>query len=754
MSDKLIKVLLVEENAEEARSIREMLDEEGSAQFEVLHAGRLSEASKSLSNGSFDVVLLSVSLPDSSDLGAVAKVHNAAPDVPLVVLIDPADEEFALEAVRNGAQEHLIRGQGDANLLKRSIRYAIERKQADRALQQFHVELQQTKQYMESLIESFTDAIIAADCKGKVVRFNKGAEILLGYRRDEILGGDVVELYESEERAEELMSQMRRNGNSLAGFETMLRAKDGSLIPVSASSSILFDEDGCEVGTVSTNKDLRDSKEMDDKKEAKAPDDSSSRSYNLGHFTSKLEKEFQRAARYNTPLSLMLLEVDHFKSVKDTHGEKGGEACLKAVTGLVARTARQMDTVARYKGEELAIILPHTDCEGAMIVAERLREEVEAFDLSLGSRTIRLTVSIGVVPYTPGSAMNAKELLAAAECALDAAKRGGRNRVSLSQDHYAQGDVIVASPSMREVFELAGTLGRADRATVLITGETGTGKEIVARAIHRSSPRLDQPLVVVNCGAIPKDLMESELLGYAKGAFTGAVTGGKKGKVELAHQGTLFLDEIGELPAGAQTVLLRILDGHPFYPVGSNREVQVDVRVIASTNRDLRSAVSEGSFREDLFYRLNVAHVHLPPLRERAEDILPMAQSFLKEFNQEYGKAFESISQEGESRLLSYPWKGNVREMRNAIERVVLYEEDSEVRVEHLAFLEASRPDGNDSASCFALPSEGVDIENVFRELIVQALDRTQDNQSKAARLLGISLPTFRYRMEKYGLKS
>ena len=335
-----------------------------------------------------------------------------------------------------------------------------------------------------------------------------------------------------------------------------------------------------------------------------------------------------------------------------------------------------------------------------------------------------------------------------------ALKQEVERRRALQRDDFSMEGVVVASPSMVEVFKLAGTLGRADRATVLITGETGTGKEIVARAIHRSSPRLDQPLVVVNCGAIPKDLMEAELLGYAKGAFTGAVTGGKKGKVELAHRGTLFLDEIAELPAGAQTVLLRILDGQPFYPVGSNQEVQAEVRVIAATNRDLRSAVSEGSFREDLFYRLNVAHIHLPPLRERAEDILPMAQSFLKEFNQGYDKSFESISQEGASRLLSYPWKGNVREMRNAIERVVLYEEDSEVRVEHLEFLESSRLEGDDSASGFSLPSEGVDIEDVFRELIVQALDRAQDNQSKAARLLGISLPTFRYRMEKYGLKS
>ncbi len=260
MSDKIIKVLLVEEDAEEARSIREMLDEEGSAPFEVLHAGRLSEASKSLGNGNFDVVLLSVSLPDSSGLGAVSKVHNAAPDVPLVVLCDPADEEFALDAVRNGAQEHLIRGQGDANLLKRSIRYAIERKQADRALQQFHVELQQTKQYMESLIESFTDAIIAADCEGKVVLFNKGAEVLTGSRREEVIGRQGPVLYESEEDAKEVMRRMREGSGTVSAFETTFRAKEGARIPVLISVSILYDEEGREVGAVGFSKDLRERK--------------------------------------------------------------------------------------------------------------------------------------------------------------------------------------------------------------------------------------------------------------------------------------------------------------------------------------------------------------------------------------------------------------------------------------------------------------------------------------------------------------
>lgn len=321
---------------------------------------------------------------------------------------------------------------------------------------------------------------------------------------------------------------------------------------------------------------------------------------------------------------------------------------------------------------------------------------------------------------------------------------------ALQLEKFAMEEVVVASPPMKRVFELAEILGKADRATVLITGETGTGKEIVTRAIHLSSPRFDQPLVVVNCGAIPKELMEAELLGYAKGAFTGAAKEGKKGKVELAHRGTLFLDEIGELPPRAQTILLRILDDQPFYPVGSDREVRVDVRVIAATNRDLEASVSEGTFREDLFYRLNVAPIDIPPLRERPDDILPLAKSFLHEFNQKYAKAFQGFSKEAASLLEAYPWRGNVRELRNVVERLVLIKDDSEVKPEHLDFLKAA-PSEMDSA--FVLPEQGIDIETHFRDLILQALDKTQGNQSQAARLLGISLPTLRYRMEKYGLK-
>ena len=347
--------------------------------------------------------------------------------------------------------------------------------------------------------------------------------------------------------------------------------------------------------------------------------------------------------------------------------------------------------------------------------------------------------------------INSKELFAALDRAVEhiSLKQEVERRRTLQQEEFSMEGVVAASPAMKKVFELATTLGRADRATVCITGETGVGKEVVARAIHQASPRSDQPMVVVNCGAIPKELIGAELLGYAKGAFTGAAKEGKKGKVELAHRGTLFLDEVGELPPEAQVVLLRILDHQPFFPVGSDREVRVDVRIIAATNRNLEDSVTDGTFREDLFYRLNVAPIYIPPLRERIEDIIPMAKSYLQEFSQKYGKTFQGFSKRAASMLDNHYWQGNVRELKNAIERVVVYENASEVNPENLSFLKTG-PFERDSF--FDLPAEGIDIEDHFKDLILQALDKTQGNQSQAARLLGISLSTLRCRREKYGL--
>ncbi len=327
-------------------------------------------------------------------------------------------------------------------------------------------------------------------------------------------------------------------------------------------------------------------------------------------------------------------------------------------------------------------------------------------------------------------------------------------------------DIIAVSESLRSVLALAKTLAAVD-TTVLITGETGTGKELLARYIHRHSARASAPFVVINCGAIPRELAESELFGYERGAFTGALEKVHPGKFELADRGTIFLDEISELPPELQVKLLRVLQERSFYRLGGREEIQVDVRVIAATNRDLEQMVSEGKFREDLYYRLNVAVLHIPPLRERPEDILPLATAFVTEFNKRFNKRIAGFAPEAVSLLLSYPWRGNVRELRNAIERAVLLEQSEVITRETLSFLrtrswgDISGGEVLDMLKRFELPPgkhflavspHGVSYDEVIKDLLQQALRATRGNVSKAARFLQITRDKLEYRLQVYNI--
>ncbi|MCC6590222.1 MAG: sigma-54-dependent Fis family transcriptional regulator [Bryobacterales bacterium] len=288
-------------------------------------------------------------------------------------------------------------------------------------------------------------------------------------------------------------------------------------------------------------------------------------------------------------------------------------------------------------------------------------------------------------------------------------------------------------------------------ATVLIRGETGTGKELLAKAIHFNSARRDRPFVVINCGAIPKDLLESELFGHAKGAFTGAVTQ-KKGKIELADRGTLFLDEIGEMPLDLQVKLLRLIQAREIESIGSLNPIKVDVRIIAATHRNLEAMVEDGSFREDLYYRLAVIPLVLPPLRERADDIPELATIFFKKFQERENRPDLRLP----AGLLRYfpihRWPGNVRELENVIERLVVLAPGNEITVDDLPeFLRRERPPLE--AIQLELPPEGISLEAVERELVVRALEKCNWNQTKSAEYLDISRKVLIYRMEKFGLK-
>lgn len=304
------------------------------------------------------------------------------------------------------------------------------------------------------------------------------------------------------------------------------------------------------------------------------------------------------------------------------------------------------------------------------------------------------------------------------------------------------------SPALQKIKGEIQRVAKTD-SPVLIQGETGTGKELTAREIHASSSRASRPFVAINCGAIPKDLVESEFFGYRKGAFTGAHAN-EIGKFQLANHGTLLLDEIGELPLDAQTKILRVLEEQEFYPVGSTELVKVDVRILSSTNQDLEVMIRERTFREDLYFRLNVYSITIPPLRERPQDVIYLAESFLQQFSKKFNKNFEGITEGAKELLTHYLWKGNVRELRNLIERIALAEEGPYLTEQHLYLIHSAiRPD---KADLLRLPSTGVDLEEIEKTLLIQALNMANGNKTKAARLLNLSAPTFTYRLQKYGL--
>ncbi|MBA7599430.1 Regulatory protein AtoC [subsurface metagenome] len=309
------------------------------------------------------------------------------------------------------------------------------------------------------------------------------------------------------------------------------------------------------------------------------------------------------------------------------------------------------------------------------------------------------------------------------------------------EERYQFENIIAKSSKMRQVIEVIKVVAKSN-ATVLITGESGTGKELIAQALHSQSYRKEKPFVAVSCAALPESLLESELFGHEKGAFTGAHAQ-RMGKFEVANRGSLFMDEIGEMSANIQVHLLRVLEEKEFTRVGGNEPIKVDVRVISATNKDMKKAVANGQFREDLYYRLNVVPVELPPLRERKEDIPLLAQHFLKKFAVENQKEIIGFSPETTDFLLKYEWPGNVRELENAIERAVILTKNS--------YIEATDLAQENLLMAHSAPS-GRSLKEVERERILNVLNETSGNRSKTARILGISRATLYNKIREYAL--
>jgi DNA-binding NtrC family response regulator len=312
---------------------------------------------------------------------------------------------------------------------------------------------------------------------------------------------------------------------------------------------------------------------------------------------------------------------------------------------------------------------------------------------------------------------------------------------------YAIDRIVGESTPMTELKSLLQKVSVSPASTVLLRGESGTGKDLAAKTIHYNSARTAKPFMNITCSALPDTLLESELFGHERGAFTDARQQ-KIGLLESADGGTVFLDEIGEMVPALQAKLLRFLEEKAFKRVGGNADVRVDVRVIAATNRDLEDAVKQGRFREDLYYRLNVMQITLPPLRERSSDVPLLAIHYVDVFNREFRKQVRGVTPQAMELLKAYHWPGNVRELRNAIERAMLLTEGEWLTADALPLSGASRA----TAQAMDLPEDGVNLEALERELVVQALKRTAGNQTKAAGLLGLNRDQIRYRIEKFGL--
>ena len=459
-------------------------------------------------------------------------------------------------------------------------------------------------------------------------------------------------------------------------------------------------------------------------------------------------------------MTATILTVDDDEMIRSYFGqllEEEGYEVLSAATGA------EGEALLRQKPVDVVLLdLRLPDVDGLTVLGRIKRQDVNVHVIILTAYSAVPTaveaMKLGAYDYVDKTSDASKLKLIIERALKELAMQREIERLRHRSGGYPRGWIVGESDEMRRIARLVDKVAQG-KATVLLQGESGTGKEVVAHAIHRQSPRAEKAFTVINCAAIPEDLLESELFGFEEGAFTGARRR-KKGLLEVADQGTLFLDEIGEMAPKMQAKILRVLETRMVRRVGGTSDVMVDVRFIAASNRDLKEAVKQGTLREDLYYRLGVVVIDLPPLRERMEDLELFVAAFVDEFNRSMGRKVTGVSSGVLKLMREYPWPGNIRELRNVIERAMVLCEGEEIRPEHLPGdfsglpraadgPGASGPDVNFTGDGLDLESAVVDLE---RHYIVEALERTGGNQTEAAALLSISRDQLRYRMEKYGL--
>ena len=453
----------------------------------------------------------------------------------------------------------------------------------------------------------------------------------------------------------------------------------------------------------------------------------------VGELDDRLDAEVERAVRYHRPLAVVMLRFEGPAEAIAMHVER------------VLGELRRIDVLAEYGSDEFALILPEADRAAAETVARRAADAGRGITVHVGSATF------------PADGSHAGELIGVARERLRGARVSQRDTRQTPAIPAMGRQIVVADPLMKQVFELAKRVAPSG-ITVLVVGETGAGKEVVAEAVHRLSPRTDQPYVRLNCASLSETLVEAELFGHEKGAFTGAI-GVKEGFFEAAQGGTLFLDEIGELSLATQAKLLRVLEQRRIVRVGGTRELPIDVRLVCATNRDLEAEVKRGRFREDLYFRISAFVIPVPPLRDRRSEIPLLAKQFARELAGELGYHGASLAPEALATIAAYDWPGNVRELRNAIERAVVMSGNGRIEAHHFSErLHAHVPAGAVEAPAPSAPERGaIDVRQhvakVEREAVVAALAACGGNQTQAARQLGVSRFALIRLMDKHGLR-
>ncbi len=558
--------------------------------------------------------------------------------------------------------------------------------------------------------EVLADGVFAVDKEMKIIAFSEGAERITGYARDEVIGKRCNEVFRSAMCEESCPIKFAlESGQVISNYYYTIFTKNDDEIPISVSAAPISGKEGEIAGAVETFRNLAEVRELAERLELAYSEVMKERNKLQAMLNSIAEGVFTVDRDFNiTTLNSSAEKITGFKK-----SEVIGKPCNSVFRSSLCGESCPLR-------ETLSTGIPARD------------HEVEI--ISKSGNKIPISISTAILRDEHG------EIAGGVETFRDLSEIK-----KLSEElkgKYSFGSIIGKSNRMRKVYELISSVTSAN-ATVLIRGETGTGKELVARAIHYNGPRCNNPFVAVSCAALPEDLLESELFGHVKGAFTGAISD-RKGRFELADGGTLFLDEVGDISLRVQAKLLRVLESREFEKLGSIETISADVRLIAATNRDLEDRIRSGELREDLYYRLNVIQIELPPLRERREDIPLLVRHFISRFNQETGRSISDVSQDAMDILVDHNWPGNVRQLENAIEHAFIHCRSGSIQPEHLP---------QEMISQKPIPEEEGTLISAERQAIESALRRRNWNRSFAARDLGISRTTLWRKTKKYGIK-